>query len=80
MDISRRVEALLNLWCERRSLRALRWALQGWPLSAGLTDEWASLLLALQNVRVFAREELTATELRSVDELVSDVQQIVYRN
>jgi hypothetical protein len=38
-DISIRVEALVDAWCERRSLRALREILSGWPLSAGLTDD-----------------------------------------
>jgi hypothetical protein len=71
------VELLVGGWCDRRSLRALRAILSGWPLSSGLTDDWANLLDALEKVRAFAREELTEDEARVVEDLIHDVQQVV---
>jgi hypothetical protein len=35
-------------------------------MSSGLTDAWAELRIALQDVRAFARGELTPEELRTV--------------
>jgi len=79
VDVPHRVAELVDSWCERRCLKALRWVLPGWPLTSGLTDDWASLLDALRNVRAFARDELTEVEQGSVDELASAVERIVYR-
>jgi hypothetical protein len=47
------VEKLVGGWCDRRSLRALRAILSGWPLSSGPTDDWGNLLDALEKVRAF---------------------------
>ncbi len=73
------VERLVDGWCERRSLRALRAILSVWPLTSGLTDDWGNLLDALEKVRAFARDELTENEARVVEDLIHDVQQVVHR-
>jgi hypothetical protein len=45
-----------------------------------LTDGWvADLITALQNVRAFAREEITPEELKSVDECMRVIDGIVHR-
>jgi len=80
LEVVRRIERLVDAWCERRCLRALRAVLQSWPLSSGLTDEWAQLLDALEKVRAFARAELTDAELLQLDALIHDVGGFVYRN
>lgn len=72
--------ALVDSWCERRCMLALKFILQGYPLSSGLTDDWANLLKALEDVRAFARDELTEEEAKTLGELVVFVQRIVYRN
>lgn len=73
------VERLVGAWCDRRALRALRAILSGWPLTSGLTDDWGDLLSALEKVRAFAREELTDDEARAIEDLIHDVQKVVYR-
>ena len=61
-------ETLQNLvegWCDRRCLRALRAILRGYPLTSPSTDGWAELLTALQDVRSFAGSELTDAEVQA---------------
>ena len=44
IEIQKSIKILVDQWCERRCLTALKYILQGWPLSSGLTDDWAELL------------------------------------
>jgi hypothetical protein len=78
-EIFKDVEGLTNAWCDRRCLNALRFILQGWPLSSGLTDDWAQLLDALKSVRASAKHELTPQELEVVGQLIPSIEKIVYR-
>jgi hypothetical protein len=73
------LQALVAGWCDRRCLRALRAILQGYPLSSPFTDGWGDLLRALQDVRAFARDELTDAERVAVDECIRAVERIVHR-
>jgi hypothetical protein len=73
------VQALVASWCDRRCLKALRAILAGYPLSSPLTDGWGDLLKALQDVRAFARDELTEAERATVDECIRAVERVVYR-
>jgi hypothetical protein len=72
-ELAQRTSGLVDAWCERRSLRALRAILAGWPTSLMLTDGWALLGDALRDVRAIARDELTTDEAQSVDELIAAV-------
>lgn len=74
------LKELIEAWCDRRCLSALRYILQGYPLSSSLTDDWAELLEALENVRAFARDELIEKEKQTLNQLISAVNQIVGRN
>jgi hypothetical protein len=67
------VNRLVDAWCERRSLGALREVLRAWPLSSGQTDEWAELREALAGVRAFAGNELTDRELEVVEESIASI-------
>ena len=69
-EFSAAVQAVVEAWCNLRCLRALREILTGWPITSPLNDGPGELLIALQNVRAFARGELTTEELRVVDELI----------
>jgi hypothetical protein len=51
--------------------------LQGWPLTAGLTDDWGALLDALERVRGFATSELTEDERVRIDSLISDIGEVL---
>ena len=78
-NILESVKALVDAWCERRCLRALRFILQGYPMSSPLTDGWAELLKALEDVRAFAQGGITEEENRAVNRLIGSISRIVYR-
>jgi hypothetical protein len=71
---------LIDAWCDRRAFRALRCVLPGYPPSTMLTDGLGELLTALQNVRAFAREEITPAELQSLDECIRVLERSIYRH
>lgn len=73
------VNALVDAWCERRCLLALHHILQGYPLHNSLTDGWADLLRALEDVRAFASEQLTEEENQLVNELIDSIGRVVYQ-
>ena len=73
------LRSLVDGWCDRRCLTALRAILRGYPLSSPFTDGWGDLLVALQDVRAFARHELTATEQATVDDCIRAVERVVQR-
>ena len=64
------INELIESWCDRRCLSALRAILVAWPMYQPLTDNWHNLLVALQNVRAFARNETTEEEKKRLDECI----------
>jgi hypothetical protein len=70
---------LVEAWCDRRCLAALRWALSGWPLANNLTDDWQTFMNAMKNVRAYASPQLTDTEREMVDDLIRAAERAVYR-
>jgi len=79
-ELFQTLQKLVDSRCERRALQALRYILQAYPLVNPLTDGWADLMTALQNVRAFAREQITHEELKSVDECIRMIDRVVHRN
>ena len=77
--VLREVGVLVDAWCDRRCLRALRAILSGYPMASMLTDSWGELVRALEEVRAFARPELTEDEAASVDRLVGAASAIAFR-
>ena len=73
------IQTLVEGWCDRRCLKALRAILHGYPLSSPFTDGWGELLTALQDVRAFARDELTDAERPILDDCIKGVERVVYR-
>jgi hypothetical protein len=69
---------LIDAWCERRELRPLALILPAYTSNNGLTDGWASLMEALHDLR--ARGGLREAEQAEVEQLVSVVEQMVYRS
>jgi hypothetical protein len=61
---------LTEAWCDRRALTALRYLLQAYPMQEPGVEGLAVLLIALKDVRAFAREELTEPELLLVNDCV----------
>jgi len=78
-ELFQTLQRLVEVWCDRRTLQALRCILQSYPLANRLTDDWAALMTALKDVRAFAREVITPEELRSVDECLRVIERVVYR-
>jgi hypothetical protein len=78
-DIPESVKALIDAWCDRRCLSALGFILRGYPLSSPLTDGWAELLKSLEDVRAFAKGEITGEETQAVNQLIGSISRIVYR-
>ena len=78
-EVAKAMKGLLDGWCERRCLRALRHILQGWPLTSGLTDDWGQLLDGLKDVWAFAKDELTEEERKMMDRLIAVVSKTVHR-
>ena len=75
-DVLARTNRLVESWCDRRSLRALREILSGYPLASPLTDGWGQLGEALRGVRAFAREELTPDEAQEVELLIAEIDRV----
>jgi len=73
------IQKLVEAWCDRHCLGALRRILPGYPLVSPLGDGWGELLIALQNVRAFARHELTADEQEMLEECIRAVDSAVHR-
>jgi hypothetical protein len=73
-----KLDGLVAAWCDRRCLKALGWILRGYPLTSPLGDGWGDLLVALQNVRAFAAQELTDAERRLLDECIGAVDRAVH--
>ena len=74
------IQKLVEAWCDRHCLGALRRILPGYPLTSPLTDGWGELLIALQNVRAFARNELTADEQEMLEECIRAVDSAIHRH
>ena len=70
---------LVDGWCDRRCLRALRHALAGWPMLP-LTDGWAAFMAAMKNVPRGCAQPVTAAELEAVDDLIRIAERAVYRH
>jgi hypothetical protein len=73
------IQRLIEAWCDRRCLRALRYILRGYPLVSPLGDGWGELLVALQDVRAFASDELTAGEFKVLEDCIRAVDTAVHR-
>ncbi|HLJ23576.1 MAG TPA: hypothetical protein VKT71_05670 [Candidatus Acidoferrales bacterium] len=73
------IQGLVEAWCDRRCLRALRNILRGYPLVSPLTDGWGELLTSLQDVRAFARDELTVDEQKRLDDCIRAIENAVHR-
>jgi hypothetical protein len=71
------IRTLIGAWCDRRCLKALRAILNGYPMKSPLNDGWGELLLALQDVRAFAAEELTQSERASVSVCISTIDRMM---
>lgn len=75
-EVNQIVTELINNWCERRALKALRCVLVAWP-HTGLTDSVGNLTIALKDARALARDELDKTELDRLSRAIALLDQMV---
>jgi hypothetical protein len=73
------LQSLIDAWCDRRCLSPLRHILAAYPMVSGLTDEWGELAIALENVRAFSRDQITGSELQSLEEAIVFARRVVGR-
>ena len=71
------IRQLINAWCDRRCLRALRAILSGYPMTTPLNDGWGELLRSLLDVRAFARDELTQVERALIDRCIATIERVM---
>jgi hypothetical protein len=71
------IRLLINAWCNRRCLRALRAILAGYPMTTQLSEGWGELLRALLDVQAFARDELTQSERKFVDDCIGTIERVM---
>jgi hypothetical protein len=48
-------------------------------MASGLTDDWGELAIALEDVRAFACDEITRSELQFVEETIAFARRVVDR-
>jgi hypothetical protein len=73
------LKALADTWCERRALRPLHRFLGGYLALNGLTDGYADLEVALQDVLAFGKGDFTEEERAEIKRLLIHTRAIVYR-
>jgi len=71
------VERLVHSWCDTHNLEALRYILNGFPLTSPLTDGWGLLEESLENVRAFGAARLSLEEKREVNRLIVVIQRML---
>ena len=57
---------LIEAWCDRRCLNALKYVLPAYLSFNGRIDGWSMLCAAVRNARTFAHDELTEVELEVI--------------
>jgi hypothetical protein len=72
------IKALVEGWCDKRSLRPLSRVLGLYLSFNGLTDAWAELAEGLKSVRAQDREQLTAEERATLDDLIRATDKAIY--
>jgi hypothetical protein len=69
---------LIEAWCDRRCLNALKYVLPAYLSFNGRIDGWSMLCAAVRNARTFAHEELTEGELETICLIVRSAKEIIY--
>jgi hypothetical protein len=64
------LRSLIDGWCDRRALCALRHVLGPYSAFNGLTDGWAELRSGLRNVKSFCDSELTEADRELLADLI----------
>jgi len=71
VDWCQEIDKLVQAWCDRRELGALRQILGAWPILNGLTDEWGNLAQSLHSIAGF--RDLPDQERQAVKRLYVEI-------
>ena len=77
-ELFKKIDELINSWCERRALGALRFILNAYPLHNNLTDGWFALLNALKDIRNIEEECLIEEETEIVRDMIQSVEKALH--
>jgi hypothetical protein len=69
---------LIEVWCDRRCLSALKYVLPAYIAFNGRIDGWSMLCAAVRNARTSAHDELTEGELEVICGIVRTAKEIIY--
>ena len=69
---------LIEAWCDRRCLNALKCVLPAYLSFNGRIDGWSMLCAAVRDARTFAHDELTEGELERICLIIRSAKEIVY--
>lgn len=78
-DIHRKIEFLIDRWCDSRKLEPLRRLLNAKASINGLTDGWEDLRQELKTIRAKHRNELKADEFDTIVDVLHMVEDILER-
>jgi len=71
------LDELVNGWCERRALNALRLTLPSYYSINGLTDDWQQLYNALRDVRAMCKDEIDNDEREKLNQVIVGIESIL---
>jgi hypothetical protein len=71
------LDELIDGWCERRALKALRLTLPGYHSVNGLTDGWQQLYAALRDVRATCKDELNKEEREKLNGVIVSIESLL---
>jgi hypothetical protein len=69
---------LIEAWCDRRCLNALKHVLPAYLSFNGGIEGWSMLWSAVRNARTFAHDELTDGDLEVICGIVRTAKEIIY--
>jgi hypothetical protein len=73
------LRSLIDSCCERRALKPLSRLLGPYLAFNGLTDSWGDILIALKAVCAHCREDISETELETMEALIRAAEEVVRR-
>jgi hypothetical protein len=82
-ELDRIISGLVDAWCERRALGALRIVLSAWwppPMGYALTDDWERLRSGLRHVRAMEKERMTEEERNQLNRAIAMTDQALHED
>jgi hypothetical protein len=74
LTLPKKLDWLIDQWCERRVLLPLRSLLPAYPGVLAHTDQFGDLLERLRDVKGLCRSELTAEELTQAISVINELE------